>query len=240
MPAELALLTAPSPLWRVERIDPALRFSQLNPVDVMNARAGNRFDIPGAGVLYGATAPEGGFAETLAGFRPKASMIGAFSQIETDPGRVGPGEVPASWLTSRRLREFEVTGSLPFVDIEATATHTYLTREAAPVLRHQELENLDVSDVRGPNRLLTRAIASWLYLRTDEHGQPLYAGIRYMSRLGEFECWAIFDGTPVELRATHDLKRTDPALRAVLELFGMAIHLEVVSVVGVAVVVVAG
>ena len=86
MPADLALLAAPSPLWRVERIDPALRFSQLNPVDAMNERAGNRFDIPGAGVLYGATTPEGGFAETLAGFRPKASMIGAFSRIQTDPG----------------------------------------------------------------------------------------------------------------------------------------------------------
>lgn len=65
MPAELALASAPSPLWRVERVDPPLRFSVLNPVDAMNDRAGNRFDVPGAGVLYGATSPEGGFAETL-------------------------------------------------------------------------------------------------------------------------------------------------------------------------------
>ncbi|WP_226657222.1 hypothetical protein [Leifsonia sp. LS1] len=151
-------------------------------------------------------------------------MIGAFSQIETDSGRAGPGEVPASRLTSWRLRDFEGTGSLPFVDLEATATHAYLPREAASVLRHQERENLDVADVRGPNRLLARAIASRLYPRTDVHGHPLHAGIRHMSRRGDFECCAIFDGTAVELCATHDLKRTDPALRAVLERFGMATH----------------
>lgn len=224
MPAELALVAAPSPLWRVERVDPALRFSRINPVDAMNDRAGNRFDIPGAGVLYGATVAEGGYAETLAGFRPKASMIGAFSEIKAEPGRVAPGQVPSSWLTTRRLRTFDVIGSLPFVDIESPATHTYLTRHAAPLLLQQGLENLDVPSLRGPSRLLTRAIASWLYSRTDEHGQPLYAGIRYVSRLGDFECWAVFDGTPVELRTSAGVEPADLSLRAVLDLFGMVIR----------------
>ena len=77
--------------------------------------------------------------------------------------------------------------------------------------------------MRGPNRLLTRAIASWLYSRTDKKGHPLYAGIRNVSRLGDFECWAIFDGTPVELRSSARVDPTDPALRNVIELFGMAI-----------------
>ena len=79
---------ATSPLWRVERTDPARRFSLLNPVDVMNDRAGNRFDIPGAGVLYGATTPEGGFAETLAGLRPRSSMVAVFSALTPEPGQL--------------------------------------------------------------------------------------------------------------------------------------------------------
>ncbi|WP_104083807.1 RES family NAD+ phosphorylase [Cryobacterium sp. Y11] len=223
MPVKLALVLAPSPLWRVERTDPALRFSLLNPVDVMNDRAGNRFDIPGAGVLYGATTAEGGFAETLAGFRPRASMVGAFSQLTPEPGRVLPGQVPTAWLTTRRLRIFDVMGSLPFVDLESPTTHAYLTEHAPTVLLHQGLHNLDVAAIRGPNRLLTRAIASWLYSRTDEHAHPLYAGIRYVSRLGNFECWAIFDGTPVELRSSVPVDPTNPALRNVIELFGMTI-----------------
>ncbi|HEV7184621.1 MAG TPA: RES family NAD+ phosphorylase [Leifsonia sp.] len=224
MPAELTLVAAPSPLWRVERVDPPLRFARINAVDAMNDRAGNRFDIPGAGVLYGATDAAGGFAETLAGFRPQASMINAFTELTPERGRVIPGQVPSSWLTTRRLRTFDVTGSLPFVDVESPATHTYLTRQAAPILLHQGLNNLDVAAVRGPNRLLTRAIASWLYSRTDEHGQPLYAGIRYVSRLGDFECWAIFDGTPVELRTSEAIEPSGPAMCAVLDLFGITIR----------------
>jgi hypothetical protein len=223
MPAELALVAAPAPLWRVERMEPALRFSRLNPVDAMNERAGNRFDVPGAGVLYGATLAAGGYAETLAGFRLRASMGDSFNRIVAEPGRVLPGQVPAAWLTSRRLRSFDVVGSLPFVDLESPATHTHLTENAAPVLLHQGLENLDIPAVRGPSRLLTRAIASWLYSQTDEHGHALYAGIRYVSRLGDFECWAIFDGTPVKLRSSIEVGPSDPALVDVLDLFGMSI-----------------
>jgi hypothetical protein len=224
MPAELELVLAPTPLWRVERVSPALRFSRINAVDAMNERAGNRFDVPGAGVLYGATAAAGGYAETLAGFRPRASMVEALTQVTPEPGRVLSGQVPASWLTTRRLRSFDVIGSLPFVDLESPATHTHLTEKAAPVLLHQGLENLDIPAVRGPGRLLTRAIASWIYSQTDEHGHALYAGIRYVSRLGDFECWAIFDGTPVELRSAMEVEPSDPALTQVLELFGISIR----------------
>ena len=224
MPAELALVVAPTPLWRVERISPALRFSRINAVDAVNERAGNRFDVPGAGVLYGATAAAGGYAETLAGFRPRASMVEALTHVTPEPGRVLSGQVPASWLTTRRLRSFDVIGSLPFVDLESPATHTHLTEKAAPVLLHQGLENLDIPAVRGPSRLLTRAIASWIYSQTDEHGHALYAGIRYVSRLGDFECWAIFDGTPVELRSAIEVEPSDPALTYVLELFGISIR----------------
>lgn len=223
MPAELALVTAPPVLWRVERAEPALRFSQLNLVDAANDRAGNRFDIPGASVLYGATDATGGFAETLAGYRPRASMMRAFSEIESMPGRALPGDVSMKWLHSRRLRSFTTVSALPFVDVESPATHTHLTAAAADVLVQQGIENLDVAHIRGPSRRLTRAIASWLYSRTDDHGDPLYGGIRYMSRLGEFECWAIFDGTAVELLSSSAISPTDEPFQATLEQFGMAI-----------------
>jgi len=86
MPGELAPVFAPSPLWRVERTDPALRLSLLNPVDVMNDRAGNRIDIPDAGVLYGATKADGGFAETLSGLNA-SSIYGPGWTAETGPTR---------------------------------------------------------------------------------------------------------------------------------------------------------
>jgi hypothetical protein len=211
-------------MWRVERTSSRLRFSSLNPVDALDDRAGNRFDIPGAGVLYGATTPQGAYAETLAAFRPRASMIAALSAMGAEPGRVAPGQVPASWPASRRLRSFDVIGALPFVDVESPITHTYLTAHAASVLVHYGVENLDVATVRGPGRLLTRAIAGWLYTRTDQHGQPQFAGIRYMSRLGDFECWAIFDGTQVWQRSEQQPDPVSPWMREVLELFALTVR----------------
>ncbi|MGA1836040.1 RES domain-containing protein [Herbiconiux sp. 11R-BC] len=222
MPASPATVEAPNLLHRVERADPPLRFSRLNPVDALNARAGNRFDVPGAGVLYGATTAAGAYAETLAGFRRKASTQRNLTRHGLEPGRVAPGEVPADWVTTRRIRTFRVAGSLPFVDVEAPATHTFLTEHAPELLLQHDLENLDVAHVRGPNRLLTRAIAGWVYSRTDEHGDALYAGIRYVSRLGDFECWAVFDGAHVVLDDTRDILYVDPALREIAELYHLS------------------
>ncbi|MBF4571875.1 RES domain-containing protein [Herbiconiux sp. VKM Ac-1786] len=163
MLAEPATVETPHLLSRVERADPPLRFSRLNPVDALNVRAGNRFDVPGAGVLYGATEATGAYAETLAGFRAKASTQRALIAHDLDQSRIGPCEVPAGWIATRRLRTFHVAGSLPFVDVEAPMTHTFLTEQAPELLLQHDIENLDVAHVRGPNRLLTRAIAGWAY-----------------------------------------------------------------------------
>ena len=54
MPAEPCLVDAPEILWRLERATTPLRFSRISPVDAENDRAGNRFDVPGGGVLYAA------------------------------------------------------------------------------------------------------------------------------------------------------------------------------------------
>jgi len=72
--AELALVSAPDLLWRVERTEPALAFSHVDVIDASSS-SGNRFDVPGAGTLYASTSPAGAFAETLSRFRPRASLI---------------------------------------------------------------------------------------------------------------------------------------------------------------------
>ena len=56
--ADLHLVDAPDVTWRVERTSPPLVFSKISPIDAAG-RAGNRFDVPGAGVLYTATEPVG-------------------------------------------------------------------------------------------------------------------------------------------------------------------------------------
>ncbi|MGI8887526.1 MAG: RES domain-containing protein [Nocardioidaceae bacterium] len=45
-----------------------LNYSTISPTDAELPKAGNRFDVPGGGVLYAATTRAGCFVETLARF----------------------------------------------------------------------------------------------------------------------------------------------------------------------------
>ena len=219
MPAELVLCEPPSALYRVERISPVLSFSRINAVDAALDTAGNRFDVPGAGVLYGATSATGAFAETLAVFRPSSSLAAKLAAAGGADALTS--HVPASWRTARRLRRFTTINSLPFVDIEHPATHTYLTERAHALLEPRNVDALDVALVRGPSRLLTRGLSSWLYAQTDAHGAPQYGGVRYVSRLGDFECWAAFDGTAVSLDKEQSIELEHPELIEVAGLFDL-------------------
>jgi len=103
-------------------------------------------------------------------------------------------------------------------------THTYLTHHAARLLIELGVNSLDIATVRGPSRLLTRSLAAWLYAQTDAHGRPLYSGIRYESRLGPHECWAIFDGTAVELIDQITIDPFSAELRTIASTYGLSIH----------------
>ncbi|EPR75856.1 hypothetical protein ADILRU_1816 [Leifsonia rubra CMS 76R] len=86
------------------------------------------------------------------------------------------------------------------------------------------IANLDIATVRGPNRLLTRAIAEWAYSAKDDNDEFLYSGLRYESRLGPHECWALFSGTPIDLieELTISKERTD--LQVVARRYGLTVH----------------
>lgn len=58
MAAELRLVDAPETLWRVELASRSLDFAHINAVDAAGI-GGNRFDVPGAGVLYAVIDPRG-------------------------------------------------------------------------------------------------------------------------------------------------------------------------------------
>jgi hypothetical protein len=225
MPAELALAEPPEKLWRVERKTPPLGFSYISPAEATVDGAGNRFDIPGAGVLYAATTPAGSFAETMAQFRPKASLIEKMAAAAND-GEAPPaaGVLDVSWRSRRMLRSLRTVDALPFIDIESPESHTFITTNAPALLRSLNVENLDVSSVRGPSRLLTRGIAGWLYGQTDDQGSLLYGGIRYVSRLGDYECWAIFDGTEVSLIEEQAIEPANAEMAAVAAIYNIEIQ----------------
>lgn len=182
--------------------------------------------MPGGGVLYGCTRPLGCFYETMARFRVTlpGKTNAAAAAASPDTGHMAPGRVPQEWRTNRSKFEIAVADPLPFLDIEHEQTRAFLRHAMADVLSECDAPDLDVSDVRGRNRTLTRAIARWVYLRLDDHGEFAYSGIRYLSRHNDLECWAIFDGTQVKTVRQEPIEADDGDLRAAAELWDLRIY----------------
>lgn len=219
---EPALVAAPSgPVYRVARATATLEPSRIAAEDALATRAGNRFDVVGGGVIYCGTTVRGCFAETVARFRPSAKMRAIIGQ--EDPGFVACGGVPQNWRDQRSIVAASIADSLPFVDIDDPITHEYLNAKMAEELADLGVEVLDVGNVRGPNRLITRAAASWAYYAMD-NGSPRFSGIRYMSRvLPDEECWAVFEGTPIVEISRRSVEEYDPDLKAVADMWGLRI-----------------
>lgn len=134
-----------------------------------------------------------------------------------------PGGVAEAWRDQRRICEIEIDRPLPFVDIEHEFTRAWLQDERPDILAAHGVRELDISAVRGNNRLLTRALAHHIYVANVD-GNPTYSGIRYVSRHGDYECWAIFDGNDVSIGAASHISRTDPDLEYVARLWGLTLH----------------
>lgn len=219
---EPRLVGAPSQLWRVGRRPEPLNFSEINPTDAQNRAGGNRFDVPGGAVLYAATRAEGAFAETLARFRPTAA-IRALPR-EADEHFMEAGAVPADWRTRRQIVQFSLEDPLPFIDVDHPASHAFLVAAIPTQLAALGYDTLDVASLRGKDRFLTRYIAEWLFGQVDEDGRFLYSGIRYGSRLGDYECWALFQGVSIVREDTVAIDRTDARLLRVARDFDLSVH----------------
>ena len=219
---ELATATPPEVLYRVGRNSGLLNYSTISPTDAALPKAGNRFDVPGGGVLYTATTRAGCFVETLARFRPTPRMR---ELLKDEPGFMITGGVPQDWRLQRSMATLTVRDPLPFLDAEAPGTHAFLSETLAPQLVQLGYgDNLDLSDVTNHDRRLSRLIAQHAYTAADDSGDPLYSGIRYMSRVGsQWECWAIFAGSDVELIEPTPIELDDPDLQKVADLWELRI-----------------
>lgn len=224
MPDGPVLVEPPIEMYRVERSESALKFSRIRADVSGRDNEGNRFDVPGAGVLYAATTAQGALAEVTAPFRLSASVRQLMAEAGATAEELEAPALDASWRAPRVIRTIRSRDALPFLDIEAAATHTYLTERARTILISLSVPTLDVATVRGPSRLLTRGLATWIYQAVDDTGDPLYGGIRYLSRLStDYECWAIFDETPVELVSERRITLDDPDLVAIAERHGIVL-----------------
>jgi len=134
-----------------------------------------------------------------------------------------PGTIPADWRHRRVAVRVTLERPYAFVDVEAPETHVALGAALAPELAALDIDHLDVGLVRGRDRRVTRLLARWA-ATPDPSSGARYAGIRYVSRLGDWECWAVFEDVGLVERERRPIARDLPELQHIADLFGLRLH----------------
>jgi hypothetical protein len=136
-----------------------------------------------------------------------------------------PGSVPADWRHRRVAVRVELHRESRLLDVEVAESHVVLTQELAEELDDLGYEALDVAIVRGGDRRVTRAIAEWAYLAVDfDSDEPVFGGVRYVSRIGDWECWSIFDRTPLAELERRSIALEMPELVRIGARFGLRLY----------------
>lgn len=217
-------------LWRVGRGDDPLKVTRPAYGTLGSSRAGNRFDSTTGdyGVLYFGTSLEGCFGETLARLRPGLHLADLIADEWRSLHFMALGAVPADWRSRRSAVHVRmVDPDARFLDVEALLTHHHLRTELALGLASLGHDDMDIGLLRGPDRRVTRLVSEWAYraVKSDEDGAPAFAGIRYVSRLSsEWECWAVFDDTPLEVIEKRSITLDMPALLSVAQMYDLTVH----------------
>jgi hypothetical protein len=111
-----------------------------------------------------------------------------------------------------------------FLDVESAPTRTLLRRELGHLLAYYDYDDLDVATVRGGDRRITRWIGKWAFDQRDAAGQPVYAGVRYLSRLNsDWECWAVFKYAQIDELERKPILRSDRDLAKVARLYDLTV-----------------
>lgn len=214
----------PKEVYRLGRRDHLLTFSHIAPEDAALRGAGNRFDVLGAGVLYLASTRIACFAETLCCLRPTPRMFDLLK--DGDGSHMTVGSVPANWRLQRTVGTIGVANALDFLDLVAPETQAFLSKElSSELIRYGSDKNLDISTVCNDDRRISRAIANWAYTARTEVGEPLYGGIRYVSKVEPgWECWAMFAGPNLTIDQEESIEVTDPDLREMARIWDLIVH----------------
>jgi hypothetical protein len=185
------------PLYRVGRTPDAWALAPWTYAGPDNT-FGNRYDDPQGEyrVLYAAGQRRGAFLETLARFRADPQLIADLAEIDDDPEypTAPPATVPAEWLETRCIGTARAD-SLTFVDISHSQSLAHLRHALAARLVQHGLDDLDAGDIRRRTpRALTQEVSRYVFERPEA-----FAGIRYLSRLGdELTNWGIFEGSELD------------------------------------------
>ena len=205
-------------LYRVGRVPDAWALAPWTYAGPDNT-FGSRFDDPEGEyrVRYAAGQKRGAFLETLARFRADPQLLAELAEIDDDPEypTAPPSTVPSEWLHTRCVG-IARADSLVFVDISHSQSLAHLRHHLAHRLVHFGLDDLDAGDIRKRTpRALTQEVSRYVFERPEA-----FAGIRYLSRLGdELANWGIFEGSELDeiLEDNEAIDADDPDFVSALE-----------------------
>jgi hypothetical protein len=190
---------------------------------------GNRYDDPRGEyrVLYASSNRFGAFVETLARFREDAELQAELAEIDGDPeAALEAGQVPREWLETRELGTAMVAGQ--FAAVGHSRSLEYLREALAEEASALGVDDLDGAAIRlRVPRAFTQAVSRHVFECQTEPSVSQFAGIRYLSRLGDdIENWAIFEPPggvepPIADAQSSGIGRDDPDLVAALEHLGL-------------------
>jgi hypothetical protein len=156
--------------------------------------------------------------ETLQDLRPSTKDQADFQSLF---GATAPTPIlPRRWRADRRVGRARLDeGERRIVDLEDLEVRRALEERHAALLAAYGMRNLDISQLRSSQRIVTQTIA------LDLHGQGC-AGIAYKSNLDGQGCVAIFEGR-VEVHrygAAQAIPADDDDLTAVCGAWGITIE----------------
>jgi RES domain len=212
-----------------------------------------RWDIIGHRTAYAAANPKAAYGESLVAYRRRLDSSGLAARQLSDffaglslaeditvnqqvmleweeRNYIPPGVVTQGWRLDRRKYGLRLPHDGWFVDIEAADSIREISAALEAALANLGVSHLTVATLRGEDRAVTTAIATWVHGLYLDTGHPA-CGIRFGSKLGsDWECWAIWlratdEGHPEleELReeSTAEILRDDPDLQAAMDTLGL-------------------
>lgn len=213
-------------LWRVGRVEDPLVSRNYGPLDMGQTSAGNRFDSTTGRfqVRYFGTTLQACFGESLAALRPKPSLADLVRDEWQEQGFMELSTVPTDWRTRRTAVRVTIRPEAQFLDVESAKVRRTLHGHLGATLATLGHDDLDVSVIRGPDRRVTRLISEWVWTQHDLDGNPLFAGVRYLSRHNtDWQCWAVFDREQPHVEETHSIPLDMSQLVEVAHLYGLRV-----------------
>lgn len=143
--------------------------------------------------IYCADEPKTCLREVLADFRTNTKALVEFNSLPDSPDETAAsisfGVIRAEWRRKKSLAKAQVkffSDKRKIIDIENFAIRLRLTIKHSALLRAQNIDHLDISELRGKNRFVTQILSRSLF---DEGN----AGIKFRSHLDNKPCYAFFE-----------------------------------------------